>query len=136
MPGGRPSAYTPQIVELICEELAKGNPLYRLCEERDDFPAESTVYKWLDEHREFSEKYARARERQADRRADEIIEIADTVQDASIARNRMDARKWAASKLAPKKYGEKISQEISGSLEMTSKEQRDAAVAAATRADR
>ena len=104
----RPSIYSEELANLICEELSKGNPLYRLCQERDDFPAESTVYAWLGEKAEFSEKYARARERQADRRADEIIEIADTVADAAIARNRIDARKWAASKLAPKKYGDKI----------------------------
>jgi hypothetical protein len=116
MPAGRPSDYTPELANIICEAIATGGALYRLCEERDDFPAESTVYQWLERHTEFAEKYARARERQADRRADEVVVIADTEEDPQKARNRMDARKWHSSKLAPKKYGDRMHQEHSGSL--------------------
>jgi hypothetical protein len=54
------------------------------------------------------DQYARAREAQAEHFADELIEIVDTERDAAIARVRMDARKWAAGKLAPKKYGDKV----------------------------
>ena len=50
----------------------------------------------------------RAREVQADHFADEIIEIVDTEPDANRARVRMDGRKWVSSKLAPKKYGDKV----------------------------
>lgn len=106
--------YSPELADLICEEIAKGGALHKLCEERADFPAESAVYKWLEEHDEFKEKYARARERQAERRAEEIILIADTEKDAAIARNRIDARKWAAAKLLPKKYGDRILAEVTG----------------------
>jgi hypothetical protein len=63
---------------------------------------------WLALDAEFAAQYARAREEQADYYADEIIEIADTAEDANLARLRIDARKWKASKLRPKKYGEKI----------------------------
>lgn len=135
MPAGRPSHYTPEIADIVCEAIATGGALYKICEERDDFPAERTIYQWLEKHEEFAQKYARARERQADRRADEVVVIADTEADPQRARNRMDARKWHSAKLAPKKYGEKIEQTHSGSIEITSKEQRDAAVAAAIRAD-
>lgn len=70
-------------------------------------PAESTVRLWATEDREgFAAHYARAREGQADHYADEIIRIADEAEDAQIGRLRVDARKWVASKLAPKKYGE------------------------------
>jgi len=113
-PRGRPSLYNDQIVEEICEEIARGAALHRLCEDRKDFPAESAVYRWLEKHDDFREKYARARERQAERRAEEIILIADTEKDAAVARNRIDARKWAAAKLLPKKYGEKYTTEITG----------------------
>jgi hypothetical protein len=37
-----------------------------------------------------------------------IIDEAFGSHDASIGRLRMDALKWAASKIAPKKYGDKI----------------------------
>lgn len=104
---GRPSDYSPDVADMICEAIASGGALYRLCEQ-DGWPAEGTVYRWLEKEQEFREKYARARERQADRRSDEIIHIADEAEDANLARLRVDARKWAASKLAPKKYGDKV----------------------------
>ncbi len=53
-------------------------------------------------------QYARAREEQADFYADEIVTIADTEPDAATARVRVDARKWVASKLKPKRYGDKL----------------------------
>ena len=57
---------------------------------------------------EFSEQYARAREVQADVLADEVIEIADTEPDPNRARVMIDARKWLAGKLRPKKYGDHL----------------------------
>lgn len=106
MPAGRPSTYTPETTDMICEAIAQGGALYLMCE-RADWPGESTVYQWLEKHQEFAEKYARARERQADRNADEIIVIADNAKDANKARVQIDARKWRASKLAAKRYGDK-----------------------------
>ena len=103
-------------------------------------PACSAVYRWLNERPEFQEQYARAREEQADFYAGQIVEIADeevtmvradkhksrdedgdgntevVFDPTAVARNRLrvDARKWYASKLAPKKYGEKVTQELTG----------------------
>ena len=70
-----------------------------------------TIYKWLAESPEFSERYAHAREQQADFYADEIIEIADNCPpetgEVAKAKLKIDARKWKAARLAPKKYSEK-----------------------------
>lgn len=98
-------------------------------------PALSTVFKWLSDHQSFSDQYTRARELQAETLVDQIIEIAD---DGSndymekrtadggfdgyrengevIARSRLrvDARKWVAAKMAPKKYSDKVVQEMVG----------------------
>lgn len=87
-------------------------------------PDVSTVCKWLNDFPDFAKQYARAREAQADALADEILDIADDgtadtiigedgverINQEVVARSRLrvDARKWYASKLAPKKYGEKI----------------------------
>ena len=71
-------------------------------------PTAKTVRQWRGKDDEFSALYAHAREDQAEHFADEIVEIADIETDSSKARNRIDARKWAASKLAPKKYGDKL----------------------------
>lgn len=86
-------------------------------------PSQSSVYKWLEDNDAFAEQYTRARTRQAEFMLDEIIEIADdTTLDTeygdsgpkansewiSRSKLRVDARKWAMSKLAPKKYGDKL----------------------------
>ena len=104
---GRPSSYTEEIADEICEALATGEALYLMCQAKAHWPAERTVYQWLEKNEDFAQKYARARERQADRRNEEIIVIADTATDANLARVQIEARKWQASKLAPKKYGDR-----------------------------
>jgi len=91
-------------------------------------PAQSSVYEWLIAHPTFAEMYTRAREDQADTLADEIVAIADeqpeviAVTDKHGAliehkldgafllwqKNRIDARKWTAMKLKPRKYGDKV----------------------------
>jgi hypothetical protein len=79
---------------------------------------------------DFLERYTRAREAQAHKLFREIIEIADdasgdyvTTRDGknivdheNIQRSRLrvDARKWAAARLAPKKYGDRISHDVKG----------------------
>ena len=85
-------------------------------------PVHSTIYLWLLQNKQFSDNYARARDEQADTLADEIHALADEppaeiVDDKGISRvdggwvtwqkNRVDARKWVAAKLKPKKYGER-----------------------------
>lgn len=71
-------------------------------------PARQTVYQWLMNDASFSDNYTRAREAQADYYADEIADIADTETDPNKARVRIDARKWAAGKLKPKVYGDRL----------------------------
>ena len=115
---GRPTSYKPETADKICAELAAGVPLYRICEENDWAPAESTVHLWLNKHPEFSEAYTHAREVQQERFAAEIIQIADTVKDAAVARNMMEARKWYAGKVSPKKWGDKI--DIDAKVQVTS----------------
>jgi hypothetical protein len=113
---GVPSSYTIEIAEKICEAIAAGGHLHIICAE-DWAPAERTVYQWLNKKPEFAQMYARARDRQQEVFAAQVILIADTVKDAAIARNMMDARKWHASKVAPKKWGDKI--EIDAKVETT-----------------
>lgn len=118
---GRPSGYTDGLADEICGLIASGMSLRQICM-RNDMPSESMVYRWLSSNDMFREKYACAREGQADFYADEIIEIADTVEPESAAVSKaklmIDARKWKASKLAPKKYGERTETVHSGSISM------------------
>lgn len=130
MAGGRPTKYTKELVDVICERLADGEGLIGICED-EAMPDRSTVFRWLEVREEFRDKYARAREAQADYYADEIVDVSKnraldlpldngkggyTPDTTAVQRDRLiiDALKWKASKLAPKKYGEKVQQEITG----------------------
>jgi hypothetical protein len=126
----RPSSFTQDIADEICARIAKGESLRAICadEESGWLPAQSTVYEWLKANEAFSEQYTRAREAQADHYVDEIIAIADQPNvrtdpegnvvhsDPQRDRLRVDTRKWVASKLAPKKYGDKQQVEHSGEV--------------------
>lgn len=104
---GRPSDFTPEIANEICELISEGRSLRMICE-GEGFPHRSTVQRWLATNEAFRAQYAHAREQQAEYYAEKIVDDALVATDAAIGRLRMDALKWAASKLAPKKYGDKI----------------------------
>lgn len=126
-PIGRPTTYTDELAAMICFQLMMPRTLKSICQDKE-MPAQSSVYKWLIERPEFSELYARARQVQAHMFADEIIEIADDSSGDVIcdefgnakqnhefvqrSKLRMDARKWHASKTAPKIYGDKPEVEL------------------------
>jgi len=95
------------LADSICERIAQGESLVSICSSKP-MPAYRTVQDHLISNEEFSHRYARAREEQADHYADEIIAIADNADDPAKARLQIDARKWVASKLKPKKYSEKL----------------------------
>ncbi len=120
---GRPSDYNKAIAELICERLADGESLRKICAD-EDFPSKTSVFRWLAQHKEFRDLYARAKDDQIELLADELTDIADEVpkhfvpdpdggeseriDSAGIQRNklRVDTRKWVLSKRFPKKYGD------------------------------
>jgi hypothetical protein len=87
-----------------------------ICDSKKYLPTPKTVHKWLQEGPALCEMYAHAKQRQADFMAHQIVDIADTEKDAKKAKNRIEARMWYASKLNPRKYGDKI--ELNGSLEV------------------
>ena len=112
---GRPSSFMQDVADDICSLLAQGESLRKICE-RPGMPSISMVFRWLNERTEFRDQYARAREAQTESMLEDVLMIADsaTPEDVQVAKLRVDARKWAMSKLAPKKYGDKVTQEISG----------------------
>jgi hypothetical protein len=105
---GRPSRYSDDVASTICQRIAEGEPLADICKDVA-MPSRSTIYRWLREHGGFSHMYSRAREERADLFADQIIQIADdSTADHNDRRVRVDARKWAAAKLNPKRYGDRL----------------------------
>lgn len=128
---GRPSEFSQATAETICERLSHGESLRQICTD-EQMPGKSTVMRWLASSGEFRDQYARAREAQADHWAEEIVEIADdSSEDVVIdpetghvrqnaefvnrSRLRVDTRKWLMARMAPKKYGDKLTQEVTGS---------------------
>lgn len=108
---GRATSYTDKKAGEICALIADGNSVKTICE-MDDMPSRMTVYRWLEANENFRDKYARAKEEHADAIFDDIIHIADTENDSQKARVRIDARKWVAGKIKPKKYGEKSTTDV------------------------
>lgn len=133
--------YTLDQADVICERIAEGESMRSICRD-PDMPSMSTIFKWLREQESFSQQYAKAKDMSADALFEDILDIADNstndwmennspegenlgwrVNGDSIqrAKLRVDARKWAASKLKPKKYGDKIQNE-NLNVEMTHEE--------------
>lgn len=124
MPGGRPPMlYNEQVGDAILEGISEGKGLVTVLKENDAFPSYSTVMKWIRENPEFAQNYARACEDMADHDADKIADVAQRVVrgevDPQAARVAIDAYKWSAGKRRPKKYGDKIEVEQSGSVAVT-----------------
>ena len=123
---GRLSEFDPAVAAKVCEEVSTGKSLRQTCREMG--LAESTIRSWyLDDVQDFGAQYARARELQMESWADEITEISDDgsndwmtikrggeeveVENKEVlnrSRLRVDTRKWLMSKIAPKKYAERI----------------------------
>lgn len=112
---GRPSDYLPEVAADICSLLADGESLRKVCE-RQGMPNKATVFRWLAQHDEFRDQYVKATETRADGIFEEMFDIADEVAEEAAAvgkaRLRIDTRKWALARMNPKKYGDKVSQEI------------------------
>lgn len=133
MPTGRPSSYTQDVADALCAQLAEGKSLRSVCKS-ESMPCVKTVFNWFRTQPGFLQQYEKAKEESADAMSDEILEIADNGRNDYMesqedgggqsyrangehiqrSRLRVDARKWLASKLKPKKYGDKTTTELTG----------------------
>lgn len=121
--------FSQEIFDEICVRIAEGESLRKICKD-EKMPSLVSVWKWLNNSEELVKQYTRAREEQAETFVDEILDIADDNKDDTsidengkliinqevIARSRLrvDSRKWIASKLKPKRFGDytKIQAEV------------------------
>jgi hypothetical protein len=117
---GRPTTFTEELGLEICRRVAAGEAISRLCD-TPGMPTDGTIIDWFlkgeagdERYVTFARNYASAREAQAERFFEQIIEIADTEEVLERARIRIDARKWVAGKLRPKKYGDRTTQVLEG----------------------
>lgn len=124
--GGRPSEFSEEIFDRICDRMSEGAGLREICAE-PGMPSRSTVLRWIKDNKERSDHYQQAREAGFDWIAEEIIRISDDATGDNIteerdgksvtlpnhanvqrARLQVDSRKWILSKIAPRKYGDKV----------------------------
>lgn len=117
--------YMEFIWPIILYELESGMSLREVLRHKD-MPSRPTVYSWVDSNPAMADQYTRATKIRADMLVEEIIEIADSPLEGVVTeindgktkvtrsdmlghrRTQIDTRKWAASKMNPKKYGDKL----------------------------
>jgi len=125
--------YPPETRDEILKRIADGESLRAICSD-GGMPDRSTVENWLQDDADFSAKYARAREAQADGIFDGMADIEARVSVGDLrpdaARVVLESQRWRAEKLKPKVYGSKTSVEVSGSLHLKSDEELDREIAA------
>jgi hypothetical protein len=134
-PVGRPRVLTQALKTEICERTIDGETIRQIAAEAH-MPDARTIYRTLaaEDEEEFRQQCARAKEFQLYRMEDELLEIADDAtndwmekrdretgeaigwqvngEHIQRSRVRIDTRKWIMSRRAPKKYGDRIHQEI------------------------
>lgn len=118
MTTGRPSTFTQKIADEICETIAsQERGLRLLCDENAHWPSRATIFRWMVKYPTFCDQYAKAKESQVEASVDYIQELINephkfyeeetgkTIIDVQLIRVKVDAIKWKAAQLKPKKYG-------------------------------
>ncbi len=125
---GRPSEYTPEVARNVCQLISTHTETLEQLREMYGIPPMRTIHSWLVKHDDFMPMYARARQCQAQLLAEEVIQISDDIANDTVidehgqkrcnnewiarSRLRVDSRKWLASKLLPRVYGDKVQSEV------------------------
>ncbi len=139
MKEGRPTIYTKELAQNICERISDGESVRTIVKD-DKMPSSSTIFRWLldEDKKEFWEQYEKSRNIQAEIMFEELLDIADDGSNDWVVRNgkeeeewwqqngealqrsrlRVDTRKWYLSKVLPKKFGDFSRQELSGKIEV------------------
>jgi hypothetical protein len=106
-----------ELIGLVLSGMRGGLSAFKACETAG--LSQSTFNLWVNEDAELAAEYARAREDLIERMANEVLELSDVdvglqpdgKRDwAAVQKHKLqvDTRKWLLSKLAPKKFGDKL----------------------------
>jgi len=104
---GHRKVWCPHVARLILHRMANEGLSLAKARVGVGMPALATVYRWIHEREAFARGYAQACALRADGLFDQVWEIAAAVEPgtAMVARVKIDALKWQAARLAPKRYG-------------------------------
>ncbi len=124
--------YSDEVAEKIIVRMAGGESLRSICRETV-FPAFPTVMRWITEKPEFAAAYQVAQDCRAQVIFDEILELADrpvmgtrvkiladggkeTTLCDQVERSKLQvhAREWILARMAPKRFGNRVLNEITG----------------------
>lgn len=105
---GRFPIRSAKLASNVCLAISEGISLNRFC--RHSNLSRGFIENWLRSDSAFQSQYARAREIMANRYADDIVDLSDsaTPGNAHVVRLQVDTRRWVASKLLPKVYGDRL----------------------------
>lgn len=99
----------------ICREVSLGKSLRRVLRPKT-MPSLTKVLSTLQEDTIFAGQYARARRCGIELHVDGLLDLADSAnaENSQAVRLRVDTRKWIASKILPKIYGDRVGLDLSG----------------------
>lgn len=79
---GRPTIYTPELAELICDRVASNpNGIVRICNMFDDMPNHDTIHAWRHKYPEFSDRFMEARKKQSHLMFESAIDEVQSISD-------------------------------------------------------
>ena len=105
-----------QLIDTILDRLSGGETLRQILL-TPGYPTRQSFLRLVDPaaHPLLADRYARARRDGLDVQAEQLIEVAqDDKRDPNARRVEIDARKWLLSKMRPDKYGDRVTQEVTG----------------------
>ena len=115
-PVGRPSSYTDEIADVICERMINGENFSQICEDAE-MPSRAALYRWRAARPDFDARCARAREALADFLLDKLEAMADATTELNVNSQRLkiSVAQWRAEKMAPRTLGPRVNTEITSS---------------------
>ena len=106
---------TKYVFSKLVDEQKSLRQIFYFNKDQIELPNLSTFLEWVAKDEAIAEQYARALNVRQAILFDEVVDLADDSK-GDVQRNRLqvDARKWALSKMNPKKYGDKIDHTTDG----------------------
>ncbi len=117
--------FSQEVADAVCKRVGEGESLRAAC--AAEGTTHPTFLRWCLEKQQLADQYTRAREIGADVEFEGLQDLADELPEKTVAgnvdpgwvawqRGRIDVRKWALSKKAPRKYGDKLDLNHAGNL--------------------
>src|SRR5438270_13371286 len=109
---GRPPELKDERADELLQRITDGDSLLDIVQSDGDWPSYRTIFRRIESDSDFRDRYDRARAVQAERWADELITLSDslpedaTAEQIAAAKLQIETSRWVISKRLPKKYGD------------------------------